>query len=268
MTAALRGRRGIALLSVLLALLFLEALAAASLLLLVEERREADGARFGAAAEGAAETGAAAAVENWTGRGALGGGLFLVSATGQGADSAVPWGGTRARVGLLVRVDSAGVPAAALVSAGDVSLAGDALVEADTMAGEQVGVPVVRDTGVGTAGNALFARLLGDTGMAVRYLAGGGHLGGEGGTGVLLVDGSLEIDSGFHFRGVVLVRGALVVSGSGTDITQLHGTVITLDHADVGSGVLIKYDKQLVDSILRRELRPQLIASRPWIQLF
>lgn len=268
MSAAGR-RQGMALLSVLLALMILGALAAAAVVLLLEEGREAESSRFDAAADGAAESRAVGEVEAWTGRGDLGGSLFLVSAIARGADSVVPWAGASARVGLLVRFDSLPVPEAALIAVGGVSLSLGASVEADSVGGTEAGVPVVSDSAFDSTGNALFAHLARDTASgAVVHIGGDAHLRGGGGAGVLLVDGSLQIDSAFTFRGLVLSRGALVLSGSSTDAVQLYGTVITLSHVTVGSGVRIKYDKVLIDSMLRAEIHPEVISSRAWIRLF
>jgi len=53
------------------------------------------------------------------------------------------------------------------------------------------------------------------------------HIAARGsGQGVLLVEGDLEIDDGFQFFGVVVVRGSLKVRGSDS---RLHGAVIVLN---------------------------------------
>jgi hypothetical protein len=93
---------------------------------------------------------------------------------------------------------------------------------------------------------------------------------GGTGQGVLLVEGDLEIDDGFEFFGLVVVRGSLSVGGEGT---QLYGAVIVLDTAREGSEVTSRARIDLSSCPLTRALRgpklylPHPLAEFAWLEI-
>ena len=85
---------------------------------------------------------------------------------------------------------------------------------------------------------------------------------------MVLVDGNLLVRGPFTFSGVILVRGALVVSGSGTSKPHLYGSVVTFIGATGDSSMWITYSKSTVNNVLAMFGRPEKLRSRSWIRLF
>jgi hypothetical protein len=90
------------------------------------------------------------------------------------------------------------------------------------------------------------------------------------GQGVLLVEGNLEIDDGFQFFGVIVVRGTLTVRGAAS---RVYGAVIVLNaeraRSEVTSGARIDLSR----CPLRRALRgpklylPHPLAEFAWLEI-
>ncbi len=93
---------------------------------------------------------------------------------------------------------------------------------------------------------------------------------GGKGQGVLLVEGDLEIDNGFEFYGLVVVRGSLSVGGVGT---RMYGAVIVLDAAREGNEVTSGARIDLSSCPLTRALRgpklylPHPLAEFAWLEI-
>lgn len=93
---------------------------------------------------------------------------------------------------------------------------------------------------------------------------------GGKGQGTLLVEGDLEIDDGFEFFGLVVVRGSLSVGGEGT---RLYGAVIVLDAAREGNEVTSGARIDLSNCPLTRALRgpklylPHPLAEFAWLEI-
>jgi hypothetical protein len=50
--------------------------------------------------------------------------------------------------------------------------------------------------------------------------------GGSVGSGILIVDGDLDIHGGLQFYGLILVRGVVKFTGGGSDATNIFGAVL------------------------------------------
>jgi hypothetical protein len=93
---------------------------------------------------------------------------------------------------------------------------------------------------------------------------------GGKGQGVLLVGGDLEIDNGFEFFGLVVVRGSLRLGGEGT---QLYGSIVVLDAAREGNEVTSGARIDLSSCTLTRALRgpklylPHPLAEFAWLEI-
>lgn len=96
------NRRGIALLATLLALVVVLAVLWSALMVVLEETRLSDGARFEVQAAGLAEAAAARGLAAAAADSGLDATLSLIDATTPAGDSLGPWAGGRARIGLLV----------------------------------------------------------------------------------------------------------------------------------------------------------------------
>lgn len=92
--------------------------------------------------------------------------------------------------------------------------------------------------------------------------------GGQG-QGTLVVDGDLTLSGSTEFAGVVLVRGTLRSSDSGSHIT---GAVVAgrveLVGRPVGGGPLVTYSKCAIDNALRAAATLAPLRSRGWVQVF
>lgn len=274
--------------SAVLALMVSLALMSAGSLFLLNETRLAQNSVAEAQAGGAAERSLGEVLETWAeGRDAqhpvppsarpLGGGLFLVNVTGTAADAG-PWRGGRSRLGFLVRLVPPAFPEAALVSGGSVALSPGASIEGAIDSGV---------SGTGLTGGLDLGRVESMAGVVlpggrfgswpgavvgpyppVVHVQGDAEIDGGEGAGVILVDGNLSLRGSFAFSGVILVRGALVVSGSGPSKSHLYGSVVTFIGATGDSSMWITYSKPIVDNVLSWFGRPEKLRSRSWIKLF
>ena len=91
---------------------------------------------------------------------------------------------------------------------------------------------------------------------------------GGRGQGVLIVDGDLWITGGFQYFGLVIIRGALVSTGTG----GIRGAVIAANHASRQNSVLGETELQYSSCVLRRSLagtgRGVLLRERSWLQAY
>ncbi|HEX4560306.1 MAG TPA: hypothetical protein VH113_00625 [Gemmatimonadales bacterium] len=237
------------------------ALTGAGSLFLLNETRLTERAVSQVQATGAAEVEIAHALESWDARVAtsLGGGLFLVERSG---------------VGLLVHLRPPAFPEAGLISGGHVTLGPGANIDGkvDSLAS---GPGLTGDLDLGRVAAAAEQTLPGGSygslpsGPAdgVIHIQGDAELSGGDGSGVLLVDGNLTLKGPVTFTGVVLVRGALVVSGTDPSSLHLYGSVVTFIGATGDSGMRITYSKTIVDNVLSRFGTPRKLKCMSWTRL-
>jgi hypothetical protein len=103
----------------------------------------------------------------------------------------------------------------------------------------------------------------------------GAALSGQEGQGVLLVDGSLTVQGGFQFFGVVIIKGSLKTSGSGGSPAHFWGTVMVQDTvalADTTNNITgnanLLYSKCAIDKALTKTGVGTMMRSRGWVQLY
>jgi len=103
----------------------------------------------------------------------------------------------------------------------------------------------------------------------------GAALSGQEGQGVLLVDGSLSVQGGFQFFGVVIIKGSLKTSGSGGSPAHFWGTVMVQDTvalADTTNNITgnanLLYSKCAIDKALNKTGVGTMMRSRGWVQLY
>lgn len=91
------------------------------------------------------------------------------------------------------------------------------------------------------------------TGPQTTYIPGSVKLTSDAnGSGILIVDGDLEINGGFNFYGLVLVRGQVSFSGGGSNNVNLYGSILagqdvlandTSMTDSFGGSINFKYDR-------------------------
>jgi hypothetical protein len=109
----------------------------------------------------------------------------------------------------------------------------------------------------------------------IHIIGTGAALSGQEGQGVLLVDGSLNVQGGFQFFGVVIIKGSLKTSGSGGSPAHFWGTVMVQDTvalADTTNNITgnanLLYSKCAIDKALNKTGVGTMMRSRGWVQLY
>ena len=110
----------------------------------------------------------------------------------------------------------------------------------------------------------------------IIHIAGtGAIINGQEGQGILLVDGSLNVQGGFQFYGIVIIKGSLKTSGGGGNPAHFWGSVMvqdTISFADTtnnisGSANLL-YSKCAIMKALNKTGTATTLRSRGWTQLY
>ncbi|PYP43043.1 MAG: hypothetical protein DMD42_11150 [Gemmatimonadetes bacterium] len=110
----------------------------------------------------------------------------------------------------------------------------------------------------------------------IHITGSGAAISGQEGQGVLLVDGSLDVQGGFQFFGVVVIKGKLRTSGGGggnpahfwgamlvQDAVELADTTNTI----VGNANIL-YSKCAITKALDKAGAGAMMRSRGWVQLY
>jgi hypothetical protein len=92
---------------------------------------------------------------------------------------------------------------------------------------------------------------------------------GARGQGVLLIDGDLEIQGNFEWSGVIVVRGSLLVSGTGN---RIYGAVL-VEAGPLGAGSIdgdleLWYSECAVRQALTGAATIRPLRARSWAQLY
>jgi hypothetical protein len=104
---------------------------------------------------------------------------------------------------------------------------------------------------------------------------GGGGGGGGRGQGILLVDGNLNINGGFEFYGMILVRGQIETQGNGNRVMgSIRATGSTdLESSDYAGGSILRYSSCAVSRAQNNAFQPagalefEPVGSRSWMDL-
>src|SRR5713101_173620 len=103
----------------------------------------------------------------------------------------------------------------------------------------------------------------------------GAVINGQEGQGVLLVDGSLDIQGGFQFFGVTIVKGSIKTTGGGGTPAHFWGTVMVQDTAqftdttnNISGGANLLYSKCAIIKALNKTGVGSMMRSRGWVQLY
>lgn len=108
----------------------------------------------------------------------------------------------------------------------------------------------------------------------IIYAPGDLKVNGDRGQGILLVGGSLEVQGGFQFYGLVIVRGELRTAGAGG---HFNGIVLAANVAvggeitstnTVSGAATFRYSSCALMSALRGSATPVAIRDRAWVELY
>jgi len=103
----------------------------------------------------------------------------------------------------------------------------------------------------------------------IIHFAGDAHLTGGRGQGILLVDGDLQMQGGFEFTGIVLVRGKVITTANSSKVTGaiLAGNVDLGDVTSFGGTPVVAYSKCAVDLAVKAAARGVPLSQRGWAQV-
>ena len=98
---------------------------------------------------------------------------------------------------------------------------------------------------------------------------------GQEGQGILLIDGSLNVQGGFQFYGITIVRGSVKTAGGGGSPAHFWGSLMaqdTVSFADTtnnfSGGATMLYSKCAIIKALDKTGTGTMLTSRGWVQLF
>jgi len=109
----------------------------------------------------------------------------------------------------------------------------------------------------------------------IHITGNGSVINGQEGQGVLLVDGSLDVQGGFQFFGIVIIKGSIKTSGGGGTPAHFWGTVMVQDTAqftdttnNITGGANLLYSKCAIIKALSKTGVAGMMRSRGWVQLY
>jgi len=107
----------------------------------------------------------------------------------------------------------------------------------------------------------------------IVHILGDASINGVQGQGILLVDGSLDVQGGFQWFGITIVRGTLKTAGGGSSDAHFWGATMVQDSTVVGNNQVtghanILYSKCAVVKALDQTGVVALMRSRGWVQLY
>lgn len=109
----------------------------------------------------------------------------------------------------------------------------------------------------------------------IVHITGDATLNGQEGQGMLLVDGSMNVQGGFQFFGVVIVKGSIKTAGGGGTPAHFWGMVMAQDTVaftdttnNISGNANLLYSKCAVLKALDKTGVGVTMRSRGWVQLF
>ena len=107
----------------------------------------------------------------------------------------------------------------------------------------------------------------------IVHIQGDATINGVQGQGILLVDGTLDIQGGFQWFGITIVRGSLKTAGGGSTDAHFWGATMVQDSTVVGTNTItgaanILYSKCAIIKALDKTGVVALMRSRGWVQLY
>src|SRR5947199_376121 len=293
MRHVLKNERGIALAIAIVALVVVGALIAGALFAAMQEQRVSENVRRVMAAFGVAEEGVYDIIRDWDKNGAAYAALYPFPADSPATSSVVidtkpsarktgSYSGTLFKLNeqlYLIDVTAQdNMSLAGRVRGGGASQANITLAAQDfpttispSLSGSTCNTNVRTNWGspsdpAGPCGQYFPIIHITGTGAAIS---------GQEGQGVLLVDGSLDVQGGFQFFGVVIIKGKLRTSGGGGTPAHFWGTMMVQDSValsdttnTITGNANILYSKCAILKALDKTGVGTMLRSRGWIQLY
>ncbi|HWP38449.1 MAG TPA: polymer-forming cytoskeletal protein [Gemmatimonadales bacterium] len=101
------------------------------------------------------------------------------------------------------------------------------------------------------------------------FIGGNATVSGNGGQGVLVVDGDLEVDGGFHFAGVVIVAGTLSMTGAGGRVTgAVYASGASLRPGSVLGSATVTYSSCALHKALTATAGAVPLDERAWVSVY
>lgn len=91
---------------------------------------------------------------------------------------------------------------------------------------------------------------------------------GSRGQGTLLIEGDLEINGGFEWNGLIIVRGSFKINGTGNKITGAVLAESVTDANTIGGNVEIKYSDCAIKKAIKGSSTAAPLRERGWMQLY
>ena len=109
----------------------------------------------------------------------------------------------------------------------------------------------------------------------IRITGTGAAISGQEGQGILLVDGSLNVQGGLQFSGVVIIKGSLRTTGGGGNPAHIWGAVMVQDTVSlsdttntISGNANLLYSKCAITKALNNAAVASMMRSRGWVQLY
>jgi hypothetical protein len=100
------------------------------------------------------------------------------------------------------------------------------------------------------------------TGSQTKFAA------GSRGQGTLLIEGDLEINGGFEWTGLIIVRGSFKINGTGNKITGAVLAESITDDNSIGGNVDIQYSSCAIEKAVKAAATVSPLNERSWMQLY
>lgn len=106
----------------------------------------------------------------------------------------------------------------------------------------------------------------------IVYISGDATLNGVQGQGLLLVDGTLNIQGSYEYYGVTIIQGDLKTSGGGSTEAHFWGGTFSKSAAltiqNMSGKATLNYSSCALARVLQATARPVAMRSRGWVQLY
>jgi len=106
----------------------------------------------------------------------------------------------------------------------------------------------------------------------IIHIAGDATLNGDQGQGILLVDGTLNVQGSYQFFGITIIQGDLKTAGGGSTDAHFWGGVMAknadLSIQSLSGKATLNYSSCTILSALQATSAISLMRSRGWVQLY
>jgi hypothetical protein len=106
----------------------------------------------------------------------------------------------------------------------------------------------------------------------IIHITGDATLNGNQGQGILLVDGTLNVQGSYQFYGIVIILGDLKTAGGGSTEAHFWGGVMArnadLSVQNLSGKATLNYSACSILTVLQATSLAQMMRSRSWVQLY